>query len=340
MRPGLARLAPATLLLLLGACGGARPTQSTSEPIEFEDEQAARLAPPASPEVTEAESLIAQGRAADAVPLLERAAAASAGDVRARLDLGLAHEMLEDLPAAERAYREAIAAQADFAEALNNLGALLRDTDRTEEGIAMLRRAVEARPAFASAHLNLALALEDTGDAAGAEAEYRIVMRLAPRDPASRTNLAMILIERGDREHALLELRQALPLAEGSRADLAQIGNGLRRAGDADLAVRALTEAIDAGEDPAPPALRAELVLAEYASGQREIAERHARDLAREAPGYPDIHWVLGNMLAAREVWSQAAEEYAAFIRMAPDAPEAAEARARLEYVRGRSRGR
>src|SRR5690606_37340706 len=167
-----------------------------SEEIEFEDEAAARRAPPASEAVAEAESLIAAGEIERAVPLLEQAIARDPNDVRARLDLGLAHEMREDLAAAESAYRGAIDVDPAFAEALNNLGALLRDTERGEEGIAMLRRAIEARPGFASAHLNLALALEDAGDDVGAEQEYRTVMRLAPRDPASRTALAMILLER------------------------------------------------------------------------------------------------------------------------------------------------
>jgi tetratricopeptide (TPR) repeat protein len=328
-------------LAILAACGsrgsGGGATSGSEEPIEFEDERAARLAPPASPEVTEAESLIAQGHADRAIPILERAIAANASDVRARLDLGLAHELEEDLAAAERAYRGAIEVDAGFAEGLNNLGALLRDTDRRDEGIEMLRRAIAARPGFASAHLNLGLALEDAGDDAGAEAAYRTVMRLAPRDPASRTSLAMILLARGDRDHALIELRHALPLAEGSRADLAAIGNGLRRAGDADLAVRALREAIEASDETAPPALRAELALAEYAAGQRTEAEAHVRELIRDAADYPDAHWVLANMLAARQAWPEAAREYETFLRMAPDAPEAAEARGRLAYV-GRQR--
>lgn len=328
----------ALLLLVPLACGGAQ-TASTSgsgsePPIEFEDEAAARRAPPATPEVTEAEGLIARGQADRAVPILERAIEASPSDVRARLDLGLAYELLEDLAAAERAYRGVLDVDPAMPEALNNLGALLRDTDRGEEGIAMLRRAVEARPGFASAHLNLALALEDAENLEGAEAEYRRVIELAPRDPASRTALAMILLDRGDREHALIELRRALPLAEGSRADLAAIGNGLRRAGDADLAIRALHEAIAAEEEPAPPALIAELALAEYAIGQRESAEQRVRDLIQNHSGYAAAHWVLANMLAAREAWREAAAEYEAFLRMAPEAPEAAEARARLEHVR------
>jgi Flp pilus assembly protein TadD len=329
---------------LLGGCGGGggggqaggrgAAAGGGGEEIEFADEAAARRAPVASAEVAQAEALIARGEADAAIAILERAIAENPRDVRAYLDFGLAHELREDVVAAERAYRAAIEVDAGFAEALNNLGVLLRDSGRSEEGIAMLRRAIEARPGFASAHLNLALALEDAGDLEGAEREYRTVIRLAPRDPTSRTNLAMILLARGQREEALTQLRRALPLAEGSRADLAAIGNGLRRAGDADLAVRALREAIAAEERPAPPGLRAELALAEYASGRRQEAEQRVRELIRDEPRYAVAHWVLANMLAARRAWREAAEQYQTFLRMAPDAPEAAEARARLDHVR------
>ena len=162
------------LWLALGACGPSRSGSSSAssgdEVVEFEDEAAARAAPAASEAVAEAEALLARGEAEQARALLERAAVDDPTDVRARLDLGLAHEMLEDYAAAESAYRAALEIDASFAEALNNLGALLRDQDRGEEAIALLRRAVEARPRFASAHLNLALALEDAADDAGAEA--------------------------------------------------------------------------------------------------------------------------------------------------------------------------
>lgn len=316
--------------------GGLGEASAGGEPIEFDDEARARRGPPASPEVAEAEEWIARGEAGPAIRILERVIASNPRDVRAHFDLGLAHELREDFAAAERAYRAALDIDPHFAEALNNLGALLRDVGRAEEARALLRRAIEVRPGFASAHLNLAFALEEAGDLEGAEREYRAVIRLAPREPTSRTHLAMILLGRGDRETALLELRRALPLAEGRRAELAQIGNGLRRAGDPDLAVRALRQAIEADDAPAPPGLRAELALAEYASGQRELAERRVRDLLRDEPRYAPAHWVLANMLAARQAWREAAEHYEAFLRMAPDAPEVDEARARLEYVRGR----
>nr|MDQ3034758.1 hypothetical protein [Myxococcota bacterium] len=72
----------------------------------------------------------------------------------------------------------------------------------------------------------------------------------------------------------------------------------------------------------------------EYASGQREPAEARIRALIADEPTYAPAHWVLANMLAAREQWREAAEHYQAFLRIAPDAPEAEQARARLAHVR------
>jgi protein O-GlcNAc transferase len=328
------------VVLALAGCpaprGGSRGTETTSgdDSIQFEDEAAADAAPPASPELVEAESTIAEGRPLEARGMLERIVAAHPDDLRAWLDLGLTREMLDDAEGAEEAYRSALRADPTFAEALNNLGALQRDTDRLDEGIASLREAIRIRPGFASAHLNLGLALEDSGDAAAAEAEYRAVMRLAPREPTSRTQLGLLLLARGDESQALIELRRAVPLADGDRAVLGAIGNGLRRAGDPAMAVRALTDAVEADGSPAPAALTAELALAEFAAGSRPQAEQRLRGLIASDPSYASAHYLLANMLAAREAWSDAATEYETFLRVAPSAPEASQARGRLTYVR------
>ncbi len=312
---------------------GGDATSDGGEGIMFEDEAEAAAAPPASPEVTEAENTLAEGRPREARGMLEAVVAAHPEDLRAWLDLGLAREMLDDVPAAEEAYRSALRANPEFTEAMNNLGTLLRDTDRLDDGIAMLRHAIEIRPGFASAHLNLGLALEDAGDDAGAATEYRTVMRLAPREPTCRTQLGLMLLRSGDRAQALIELRRALPLADDDRATLSAIGSGLRRAGDPAMAVRALNEAIQADETPAPPAITAELALAEFAAGSHPEAEQRLRALLASDPDYAASHYLLANMLAARQAWTDAASEYQAFIRAAPSAAEAADARGRLAFV-------
>ncbi len=323
-----------TLLGCPSARSGGTASTSGGDEIMFEDEAQAGAAPAASAELAAAESSIAEGRPLEARGMLEQIVAAHPDDLRAWLDLGLTREMLDDAAGAEEAYRSALRADATFVEALNNLGALQRDTDRLEEGIASLREAIRIRPGFASAHLNLGLALEDAGEDGAAEAEYRTVMRLAPREPTCRTQLGLLLVARGDHAQALIELRRALPLADGDRPVLTAIGNGLRRAGDPAMAVRALTDAVEAEETPPPAALTAELALAEFAAGSRPQAEQRLRALASSDPSYATTHYLLANMLAARQAWSDAATEYEAFLRAAPRAPEASEARGRLSYVR------
>ena len=336
-----------SLLLALAGCGPTRGSlaggetpasnASGSEDLEFPVETAARSEAPATPEVLEAESMLADGRPLEAERRLEAIVQATPNDVRARLDLGLSREMQDDAAGAEEAYRGAIEVDATFAEAWNNLGAMLRDMDRTDDGIAALREAVRLRPGFASAQLNLGLALEDSGDDEGAARAYRTVMRLSRRDPTSRTSLGLLLLRQGQREQALIELRHAVPLAE-AREDLAAIGNGLRRAGDAAMAVRVLRQAIEADDEPAPSALRAELALAEFAADHRDVAEQLLRVLITEDASYASAHYLLGNMLAARQAWTDAAREYEAYLHAAPRGDDADEARGRLSYVRTQPR--
>ncbi len=143
------------------------------------------------------------------------------------------------------------------------------------------------------------------------------------------------MLDQGEEQNALIELRRALPLADGDAAVLSAIGSGLRRAGDPAMAVRALNDAVEASqaEGGVPPALVAELALAEFATGSRPQAEQRLRDLLTSAPSYATSHYLLANMLAARQAWADAAAEYQAFLRAAPDAPEASDARGRLSYV-------
>lgn len=329
------------LAIVVGCAGAARgslrpesevATSAGESDLAFPDEAAARHELPASREVLAAEALLADARPLEAQRALESIVASTPSDLRARLDLGLAFELQGDANGAERTYRAALEVQRAFPEALNNLGALLRDAGHVDEAVALLREAVTLRPGFGSAQLNLGLALEDVGDDEGAERAYRTVIRIAPREPSSRTSLGLLLLRRGRRDEALIELRRAAPLAS-ERADLSAIGAGLRRAGDPAMAVRVLRQAIEADGAPAPGGIRAELALAEFASGHRDVAEAQLRVLATD---YPSANYLLGNVLAAREAWAEAATAYEAYLRVEPNGDDAREARGRLEFVRAR----
>ena len=72
---------------------------------------------------------------------------------------------------AEQAFRTAVMLNPSFAEAWNNLCALLLSLERTEEAIAACVRAVEAYPDYADAHFNLALAYFRSGSLLESERE-------------------------------------------------------------------------------------------------------------------------------------------------------------------------
>ena len=56
-------------------------------------------------------------------------------------------------------FREAVRLRPDFAEAHNNLGLVLTQTDDDEPAIAAFREAIRIRPDYADAHANLGAAL-------------------------------------------------------------------------------------------------------------------------------------------------------------------------------------
>ncbi len=324
-----------SVMLALAGCGGTQaPVSSgTSSEVMFEDERAEAAAPEASPDVTRGESLLAAGDAAAAEAAFRAAIEADDHDARAQLDLGLALEMQERWEDAEHAYRAAIEIDPTFAEALNNLGALLRDQDRSEEAIRTLREAVRVRPGFASAQLNLALALEEAGQVEDAMASYRRVIELAPNEPTSRIQLGLLQLEQGQRDEALITLRRAVSAAAGNRAMLSALGSGLRRAGDPQMAARVLRQAVE-GEGEAPPAVTAELALALFASDHKDEAEQTLTALLAAHRDYATAHYLLANMLAARRAFPDAAQHYQAYLRAEPNGPQAAQARARLQFVR------
>ena len=142
-------------------------------------------------------------------------------------------------------FRAAIRLRPDYAEAHNNLGLVLIQSGKDEEGIAALREAVRLAPAYAEARTNLGAALTPT-DTEAAIKELEEAVRLAPGSVKALFNLAVAYgasPAHGPRK-GIEQLEKVIEMApDFPRAHLA-LGKALLQDGKVTEAVAALQNAV------------------------------------------------------------------------------------------------
>jgi tetratricopeptide (TPR) repeat protein len=131
--------------------------------------------------------------------------------VDARQRAGEAFELGEaietsDRTAAETAYRRALALAPDFVEAYLNLGALLCETARCRDAVALYDRAIRRLPDEALLHYNRAIALEDAGRDRDALAAYDAALGLDRTLADAHYNAARLHERQGDARGAVRHL--------------------------------------------------------------------------------------------------------------------------------------
>ena len=289
--------------LVAVGCGGAPARPETSgrgtAPDGLSADEAPRGdVPPAAPAVRRAERLLAEGRAEEALSVLQARLSEAPEDARAWFERGYAEEDLGRPEEALAAYQRAVQHAPGFAQAWTNLGRLLMEQGRLAEAVEALGRAVDLDPSLAEAWANLGLAREQAGDLQGAREALRRAARLQPRDASVRVELGVVALKLGEREEARDALRAALPLALRAEepALLLAVGNGLRRLGEHRAARQAMEAAVRsrrARHGRATPALWAELALARRADGDGEGAYEALRQALRLEAGYATAHFLL-----------------------------------------------
>jgi len=122
------------------------------------------------------------------------------------------------------AYRNAIALDAEFADAHCNLGAALYNKGDRVEARACFERCLELRPGHVEGHFNLANLLEEEGDSGSALAHY---LRALDRDPFYadlHINLALLYEKLGRNAKGLEHWKRYLQIEpEGALAEIAEI---------------------------------------------------------------------------------------------------------------------
>jgi tetratricopeptide (TPR) repeat protein len=161
----------------------------------------------------------------DAIPLLERSAAAVPTEPEFQNNLGLALAAADRNDEAIAAYRNTLQLAPDHALAWNNLGLALFAACRVQDAIAAYRQALAQQPNFGEAHWNLALALLANGEYAEGWGEYEWRLRINALggklhetpgllwDGALRRGLSLLVAAEQGMGDALQFIRYVQPLA-------------------------------------------------------------------------------------------------------------------------------
>jgi tetratricopeptide (TPR) repeat protein len=109
-------------------------------------------------------------------------------------------------------YRKALAIKPDFTRAMNNLGLALLGQGRFEEALEQYQTALAVEPDYAFGHNNLGLALMYLGRAAEALPHFQKAVDLVPDYVLAHNNLGGVLLMLGRIDEAIAQYKQALEL--------------------------------------------------------------------------------------------------------------------------------
>ena len=107
-------------------------------------------------------------------------------------------------------YQKAINLDANYCDAMDNLGRLLRQGDKLDEAIYWYKRSIGVLPGNRAAHTNLAVAYRYQGKKDAAISEYLILLKNSPRDPEGYYGMGTVYLYSKD-------LKRCIRAAQESR---------------------------------------------------------------------------------------------------------------------------
>lgn len=240
--------------------------------------------------------LLAQRKAAEAIPLLERAAADDPGNAEFRQLLGRALWETGDRDGALRRYSEA------------------------------------ARMEPARYRLGYAQSLEIAGQLEAAVAEFEGVYAAQPGSTITREGLARLYFLRGDYAKALPLLQQTVAETH-DLAVMQQVAYALDKTGDRDGAAEAYRRML--AVEPRADVARSLLAENLFVQGRKDEALAVLQEGLQRSPETPLLQRKLGVILERSGRNAEAAAAYREYARLAPNAPDAAELTARAARLAG-----
>jgi Flp pilus assembly protein TadD len=226
-----------------------------------------------------------------------------------------ARELAEEL----LCYEKALELRADYPEAHNNFGVILKAAGDSTAAEARYLDAVRLWPQYPEAHYNLAILLEETDRPDEAAAHYRQALKCRPDYVDALLRLAGLFDKWGDRFEAHRHFQEALRLRPGFAEAHNNFGVFLEKHGDAEEAESQYRQALQVRSDYAEAHYNYAMLLE---ARDVEAAESHYRAALRSAPEYAEAHNNLAVLLHEKGALSDAKSHYLTAIRLRPVDPQ------------------
>ncbi|MEE8352318.1 MAG: tetratricopeptide repeat protein [Rhodospirillales bacterium] len=235
------------------------------------------------------------------------------------------HHQAGRLAKAEKAYRKAITAKADFFEAHVNLGVVLEAQGKLEDAEKSFSRAIILNPEMAEIHYALGTVLDALNRPADAAVSHQRALDLKPDYVEALNGLAIAEEKQGNADIAIKTFEKALGLNPGFAEAANNLGNLYHRQGGAEDAIQAFRSAIAIRPDYAEAHRnlgQALLLGGNFSEGWGEYQWRwRCRDFPSERRTFPQPLW-QGEDLAGKTilVWGeQGVGDEVQFASMVPD---------------------
>jgi tetratricopeptide (TPR) repeat protein len=234
-----------------------------------------------------------------------------------------------DLPAAIQAYKDALAVDPNYADALGDYGSALALQQNWQDAAQMFERAIQARSDDSLVHTNYARVLIALGKSEQARRELDEAFRIDPKNRVALVALANMEMKDARYDKAIGYLERAIALYPSSANLHDRLAYVLGRSGELSAAVKHSQEAVTL--DPKLISARLNLGANLALSGDFKGAVTAYEEANKVAPDNPDTHYCLSRILENGGELDRSRTELQRFIELAPATdPRLSEARQHL----------
>ena len=237
-------------------------------------------------------------------------------------NLGLVLTQTDETEGAINAFRAAIRIRPDYAEARANLGGVLVVVN-ADESIRELEEALTLNPALLNAHYNLSRAYNQKSEREKEVQHLQEALRIDPDFAKAHMSLGKAFVAERRIDEALTHLEQATQLDPSLGEARYQLGLALARAGRRDEARRELEASrplISEKQEAETASVFMREAGAALEAGEIDRAVDRLRQVVRLAPTYTEAHISLGEALTRRGNTYEAIDAFRRAVELRPDA--------------------